>query len=79
MFSQRSSFEQWNHIRPICCHNGSLHTKILSSLYTHQYLQKEKMVFETPFIIFLSTNVMNTNIKLNSITHLGNKIISKHI
>jgi hypothetical protein len=31
-----------NHSRSICCHNGSLHTKILSSLCTHQYLQKKR-------------------------------------
>ncbi len=31
-----------NHSHPICCHKGSLHTKNLSSLCTHQYLQKKR-------------------------------------
>ncbi len=30
-----------NHSHPICCHNGNLHTKNLSSFCTHQYLQKK--------------------------------------
>lgn len=68
-----------NHSRPICCYNGSVHTKILSSLCAHQYLQKEKMAFKTPFITLLLTNFMSTNIKLNSTTHLDNKIITKHM
>ncbi len=69
-----------NHSHPICCHNGSLHTKKLSSLCTHQYLQKRRGgTFQTPFITLLLTNVMSTNIKLNSTTHLGNKIMTKHM
>jgi hypothetical protein len=78
-FFRGHNLNNGNHSCPICCHNDSLHTKILSFLYTHQYLQKEKMAFKTPFITLLLTNVMSTNIKLNSTTHLGNKIMTKHM